>query len=328
MSALAELSAERRVYFGVEVVLSTPRRPPRADSLKGRVVVLDLAFAHSKPTGRHPSVTHRLISDLGPRLACYLDHHDSDFHKDFAQDKRFVLATKSEHGACPEMITPAVVKGAGRVETIVCHNDFDGLASAAKWLLGGVEPYVGCDDDARAIDTRVGALSERGRQMDLALRGSPSDDSLRFDLIELMLRRLDHPEAWRRVERAAALAVEREAAAERLAGGYSVMAGRVAFLDATGSTDLYDRTHLLLLGQDLAPVAALRVGDSVTFAAPFESGVDFLELFGLSGGMPTVASVPAKRLARCLCALGVPKGLAWSLAQRLGLAPLEGEGEP
>ena len=79
-------------------------------------------------------------------------------------------------------ITPAVVRGAGRVETIVCHNDFDGLASAAKWLLGGVEPYAGCDDDARAIDTRVGELSAKGRRMDLALRGAPSDDSLRFDI--------------------------------------------------------------------------------------------------------------------------------------------------
>jgi len=310
------------------VVLSTPRRPPAAPSLKGRVVVLDLAFAHSKPTGRHPSVTHRLISDLGPRLACYLDHHDSDFHKDFAHDPRFILATKAQHGACPEMVTQGRARAAGRVDTLVCHNDFDGLASAAKWLLGGVEPYEGCDDDARAIDTRVGALSARGRQMDLALRGSPSDDALRFDLIELLLRRLDHPEAWGRVERAAALAVAREAAAERLARGYYVMAGRVAFVDATDSTDLYDRTHLLLLGQRLAPIAALRVGDSVTFAAPFESGVNFLERFGLSGGMPTVASVPAKHLARCLCALGVPKGLAWSLAQRLGLAPSGGEGEP
>jgi hypothetical protein len=298
------------------VVLSTPRRPPAGDSLKGRVVVLDLAFAHSKPAGRHPSVTHRLISQLGPRLACYLDHHDSDFHAEFAHDPRFLLTTKAAHGACPELVTPAVVRAAGRVDTIVCHNDFDGLASAAKWLLGGVEPYEGCDDDARAVDTRVGQISERGRLMDLALRGAPDDEELRLDVVELLLRRLDHPEAWRRVEQAAALAAARERAAERVARRYRVLEGGVAFVDASGAEEPFDRTHLLLLGQERAPVAAVRVGDGVTFAAPFESGVNFLELFDLSGGMPTVASVPAKHLGRCLCALGVPRALAWSLVER------------
>jgi len=312
-------SPGRRTLLGVDVVLSTPRRPPPAASLRGRVVVLDLAFAHSKPSGRHPSVTHRLLHELGARLACYLDHHDSAFHADFAHDPRFLLTTKAAHGACPELVTPEVVRAAGRVDTIVCHNDLDGLASAAKWLLGGVEPYEGCDDDARAVDTRVGPLSARGRLMDLALRGAPDDEGLRLDLLELLLRRLDHPEAWRRVERAAALAAAREEAAARLAAGYRLLGPRVAFVDASAAPEPFDRTHLLLLGQERAQVAAVRVGDSVTFAAPFESGVNLLELFELSGGMPTVASVPAKRIARCLCALDVPRGLAWSLANRLGL---------
>ena len=40
---------------------------------------------------------------------------------------------------------------------MVCHSDFDGMASAAKWLLGGEEPYPGCDDDARVDDSDLGA---------------------------------------------------------------------------------------------------------------------------------------------------------------------------
>ena len=92
----------------------------------------------------------------------WVDHHDSEEHALYKDDPRFVLATKAEHGACPEMITPELVARAGRIDTIVCHTDFDGLASAAKWIRDGVEPYPGCDDDARAIDTRIGT-PELGR---------------------------------------------------------------------------------------------------------------------------------------------------------------------
>jgi hypothetical protein len=38
------------------------------------------------------------------------------------------------------MVTPAIVNRIGPVETIVCHTDFDGLSSAAKWIRGGEEP--------------------------------------------------------------------------------------------------------------------------------------------------------------------------------------------
>ena len=46
------------------------------------------------------------IDGLGDRLAAWVDHHDHERHADYAGDPRFVLATKAEHGACPEMVTP------------------------------------------------------------------------------------------------------------------------------------------------------------------------------------------------------------------------------
>ena len=46
-------------------------------------------------------------------------------------------------------------------------------------------------------------------------------------------------------------------------------------------------------------------GDSIALAAPFDSGVDFLALLGLSGGMPTRVSVPRARLADVWRALGI-----------------------
>jgi len=311
---LGELIGQTRVCF------STPRRPPSAQRLEGRVVILDLAFASGKASPPYPSVTHKLIEQLGPRLACYLDHHDSVFHQDFKDDPRFILATKAEHGACPEMVTEERVKRVGEVDTIVCHNDFDGLASAAKWLSGGREPFEGCDRDAYAIDTRIGAPSERAARIDRALRGAPKSFELRWDVIKLMMSGLSDESLWARVDEAGAQTLALELEAEQLAEGYRLLSERVAFVDATFAEAPFDRTHLLLKGQELTTISVVRVADSVTFAAPFDSGVNFLTLFGLSGGMPTVVSVPCKQLGRSLIKVGVPRAKVSRLLDDLDLS--------
>ncbi|HEX2882572.1 MAG TPA: hypothetical protein VHO25_23795, partial [Polyangiaceae bacterium] len=131
-----------------EVCFATPRKLPKARELQGRVAVLDIAFAGASPTAGFEQITLPLINGLGERLRAWVDHHDHEEHVRFANDPRFVLATKAQHGACPEMITPELVERLGPVDTVVCHTDFDGLVSAAKWLRQGVEPYPGCDRDA------------------------------------------------------------------------------------------------------------------------------------------------------------------------------------
>jgi hypothetical protein len=50
-----------------------------------------------------------------------------------------------------------------------------------------------------------------------------------------------------------------------------------------------------LLGQERAPVAVVRDSGSLTIAADFESGLDFVKLFDLGGGMPTRVTVPEAR---------------------------------
>jgi hypothetical protein len=45
----------------------------------------------------------------------------------------------------------------------------------------------------------------------------------------------------------------------------------------------------------------------VSVAARFDSGYNFLELFGLAGGMPTRVSLSHKQLPQILTALGVSK---------------------
>ena len=56
-------------------------------------------------------------------------------------------------------------------------------------------------------------------------------------------------------------------------------------------------------GQELAEVSAVRDSGTVTFAARYGSGWDFLDLFGLDGGMPTRVTVPEARLDEALAAV-------------------------
>ena len=295
---------EVRLSFG------TPRKLPKASKLPGRVAVVDIAFA-SESGGRRNAfekTTLKLIDQLGERLVAWVDHHDSQHHVRFADDPRFTLATKAEHGACPEMVTPEVVAAAGPVDCIVCHTDFDGLASAAKWILGGREPYAGCDADARAIDTRVGLPGPIGERCDRALRGRPRDEDVMLAVARLLVSELGDAEADRLIEEVGAELVPREAEADRLAEGFVALTDALSVVEAGPRP--YDKTRLLLLGQQETTMAAVIDGDTVTFAAPFDSGVDFLERFELSGGMPTIVSIHKARLTECLVRLGVDEATA------------------
>ena len=300
---------------GIRVAFGTPRKLPKADTLVGRVVVVDIAFA-STSGGRKKAFTKttlKLIEQLGDRLAMWVDHHDSEHHVDFADDPRFVLRTKAEHGACPEMVTPELVARAGAVDTIVCHNDFDGLATAAKWILGGHEPYPGCDDDARAVDTRTGMPSETGARFDRALRAQMRDEALQLAVIRQLVTKLEDADAWRIIDEAGAALAPREAQARKLADRYRSVTSELMVVDASDTPVPYDRTLLLLLGQERARMAAVIDGENITFAAPYNSGVNFLEHFGLSGGMPTCVSVHRGQLHAALVSLGVEASVAAEL---------------
>jgi hypothetical protein len=290
----------------MHLAFGTPRKLPKASSLEGRVVVLDIAFAGGSAAGGFDKVTRPFIEKLGDRLAAWVDHHDHEQHVNFANDPRFVLATKAEHGACPEMIDPALVLRIGAVDTIVCHTDFDGLASAAKWMRDGVEPYPGCDDDARAIDTRIGTPSRVAERIDRALRGRPHDMGLFGIVVRLLAGGLTDDSLWTPVDAAAAelLPVERET--QRAAEAYRRLPPGVAYVDVTGGYARLDKTLLLLLGQQREPVSVVVDRDNVSIAARFDSGKNFVELLGLGGGMPTRVSVPRSRLPEVLTALGVP----------------------
>lgn len=290
-----------------QLAFATPRKLPRARDLAGRVAVLDIAFASEAGGQSFETVTLPLITGLGTRLAAWVDHHDSAHHARYAEDPRFLLATKAQHGACPEMITESVVERAGKVETIVCHGDFDGLASAAKWMRRGEEPYAGCDADARAIDTRLGVPSPIAVRFDRAIRARSRDQALMGLIVRHLATGLSDASLWRSIDEAGAAIVPLEERARKIAQGYERIGPDSVIVDATDRDGPYDKTLLLLLGQERARAAVVLDGDSATFAARFDSGINFLALFGISGGMPTVVSIQRSRLASALAALGVPE---------------------
>jgi hypothetical protein len=269
------------------------------------VAVLDIAFASEAGGQTFETTTLKFIEGLGPRLAAWVDHHDSAHHARFAGDPRFVLSTKAEHGACPEMITPELVARAGPVDTLVCHVDFDGLVSGAKWLRGGVEPYPGCDDDARAVDTRLGTPGPIAVRIDRALRARPRDQALFGLIVRHLASGLADRSLWEPIDAAGAELAAMEAETRRLAQRYERLGPELAVVDAGVRKGSYDKTLLLLIGQERARMSVVIDGDSVTFAASFDSGVNFLEAFGISGGMPTRVSIQRSKLGPALAALGV-----------------------
>ena len=220
-----------------------------------------------------------------------------------------MLTTKAEHGACPELVTPEVVRAAGPVDTVAMHLDLDGIYSGAKWVLGGVEPYEGADADARAVDTRRGEPGPIATRIDRALRARFRDETLKHRVIQYLVARAKSPVLWGEIEEAAREIDPLLEEAKRLAERYQIIDG-VAYVEAGGRP--YDKTELLLIGQERSPVAVVRDSGSLAIAADFESGLDFVKMFDLGGGMPTRVTIPEARrtemMAKLAAAAGRPRG--------------------
>lgn len=258
--------------------------------------MLDIAFAATSGGGvSYEAVTLPFIRALGGRMAMWVDHHDHERHPDYAADNRFCLATKAEHGACPEMITPDMVRHAGPIDTVVCHMDLDGLYSAAKWILGGKEPYPGADEDARIVDTRMGQPGPIAMRIDRALRARFRDYGLKRAVVMWLVEGMASGPHDDTIEEAAAEFAERDRGTEALASRFK-RRGRVVVCNVRDDVGPFDKTDLLLRGQQQADIAVVRHSGMVTVAARYDSGWDFLDLLGLEGGMPTRVTVPESRM--------------------------------
>jgi hypothetical protein len=296
---VARRRAENVVWCSVQIpqlYFASPRALPRADKLHGRVVVLDVAFAATiGTTVSFDRITRPFLAGLGARLAAWVDHHDHEKHAEFAADPRFVLATKAQHGACPEMVTPELVRQTGPIDCICTHIDLDGLYAAAKWILAGVEPYPRADDDARAVDTRVGTPGPIAIRIDRALRARFRDDQLKRAVVQFLVGGRQPGVHDDMIADAAAEFERRAQTTSELAQRFTIR-GRVAVVDTAGAQGPFDKTDLLLAGQVRAPVSIVRDSGMLTIAAAFDSGWDFVTLFEIGGGMPTRVTIPEQRL--------------------------------
>src|SRR5689334_697883 len=66
-----------------DLAFASPRKLPKAEQLKGRVVVLDVAFASEASGGGFAKLTKPFIDKLGSRLAGWVDHHDHLLHAQY-----------------------------------------------------------------------------------------------------------------------------------------------------------------------------------------------------------------------------------------------------
>jgi hypothetical protein len=188
------------------------------------------------------------------------------------------------------MITRELVESTGPIDTILAHFDLDGLFGAAKWILGGQEPYAGADDDARAVDTRVGLASPVADRIDRALRAHFRDPTLKQQIVNYLVGGMKKGLELEAIESAARDFDRMEAEAKRLSSGYEVDGG-VAFLRIGHDARPFDKTALLLMGQELAKVAVVLEGSNASIAAPFDSGLDFVTMLELGGGSPISSEI-------------------------------------
>ncbi|MCA1828928.1 MAG: hypothetical protein ABR567_13435 [Myxococcales bacterium] len=157
----------------VEFVEQPGNLPPPPS--EGRVAVVDVAFAGGE---NFETSTVPFLEALGDRLAIWIDHHEHPVGwARYRDDPRFVLVPNRVAHACPELVTPEVVRRAGPVDVIVAHADLDGLLSAVKFIRGGTAPWPEADEDARAADSpgRGHAVSERARVLSEALDHAASE---------------------------------------------------------------------------------------------------------------------------------------------------------
>ncbi len=289
------------------LVFASPKKLPDPSKLQGRVAVLDLGFCALGLSPSFESMTGPFLEKLGERLCAWVDHHEHPYHERYRGDPRFVLADKSACPACAPMVTEEVVRLLGPADTLVCHLDFDGIYSAVRWITGGVAPYREADADAVAVDTRSGELSPTGRLIDRALRARFQDEHLKVAVVRYLTSpkgpvTKNHMET---IQAAARLYDQLEEATLQWASQYRID-NDVAHVKVPDNIR-FDKTELLLHGQKLARVSIVENSGALTVASAFHSGINFLELFHLGGGMPTRVSIPASRRREVFEKLGCEK---------------------
>jgi hypothetical protein len=256
---------------------------------EGRVAVVDVAFAAGD---NFEKSTLPFLQGLGDRLAIWIDHHEHPLGwSRFRDDPRFVLVPNRVAHACPELVTPEVVRKAGPVDVVVAHADLDGLLSAVKFLRGGTPPWPEADEDARAADSpgRGHAYSPRAKLLSDALDQAAAElrtaqrEALRQQIVLALVGGEIPPELQRRLEELAraqgqALAPVEELAAQAREEVRGVLVARVP-----KALPRAVKKALLSRLEERAPIGVVVEGRAIT-AATFREGIDLARCDELGAG--------------------------------------------
>jgi hypothetical protein len=250
-----------------------------APPAEGRVAVVDVAFAGGE---NFEKSTVPFLDTLGDRLAIWIDHHEHPLGwSRFRGDPRFVLVPNKVAHACPELVTPDVVRKAGPVDVVVAHADLDGLLSAVKFLRGGVPPWPEADEDARAADSpgRGHTYSPRAKLLAEALDHAAAElktaqrESLRQQIVEALVKGEVPPELQRRLEQLSRAHEEALAPVEELAANAREEARGVLVARFPKALARPVKKALLSRLEERAPVGVVVEGRAVT-AATFRDDID------------------------------------------------------
>ena len=261
-----------------------------AAQCEGRTIVLDVAFNAGSPQGRgtpeeqFQNTTGAFIEALGPKLVLWLDHHPHNNWNNYTNDPRFVLIPHEQAPSCPPLITPNIYTEYGPADTIVCHGDFDGIASAVTYMKQGQEAYEGLFRDADAIDSRTGTPSKKAIWMDNALKADLRDDTIRYAICNYLMYSNEY-EAEETINGAAKRYETVQQATNEAISRYDDVRQHIVcvVVDTTKGIDL---TALLIAGQRASEVAIVLQKDTNTATIAASPKWNFVALFGLPGGKP------------------------------------------
>lgn len=253
------------------------------------MAVVDVAFAAGD---NFEKSTLPFLQALGDRLAIWIDHHEHPLGwSRFRDDPRFVLVPNRVAHACPELVTPEVVRRAGPVDVVVAHADLDGLLSAVKFLRGGTPPWPEADEDARAADSpgRGHAYSPRAKLLSDALDHAAAElrtaqrEALRQQIVQALVGDGIPPDLLKRLEELAraqqeALAPVEELAAQAREEARGVLVARVPKALPRGV-----KKALLSRLEERAPIGVVVEGRAIT-AATFQEGIDLARCDELGAG--------------------------------------------
>ena len=273
-----------RVLF-VEHPATLPPAP------EGRLAVVDVAFAAAD---KYELATLPFIEAMGDRLAVWIDHHEHPVGwARFQGDPRFVLIPNRDAHACPELVTPEVVRRAGPVDVVLAHADMDGLLSAVKYLRAGQPPWPEADEDARAADSpgRGHELSERGKLLALALdeagatlRTKPREELRQQIVAALVDRPLDFPpELEEKLRKLAADHAKTLQPVDGLAQNAREEAAGVLVVRVEKDLGRSVKKALLSRLEDIALVGVVVEGKAVT-AATYHAEIDLSRVDELPAG--------------------------------------------